>query len=410
MQPRPYQLEGRDFLAARRHALLADEMRVGKTPQAILAAHKVGAQRLAVICPAVAVPHWEREFKKWWPADGTPLPSCMIRSFESARKYRALFTNKRWDLLIVDEAHYAKNPNAERTRMIFAKEGIGWCADRIWCLTGTPAPRHAGELWPILRAFGVVGMRYNEFVQRYCYMDRKREVILGTREDRIPELRELLAKIMLRRTRAQVAPEIPRIAFELLPVRPVLDALELERGMSLPDDPEAAARWLEDNSAHLAEWRIAVARAKVPPLTSEIITCLDAKTYTQTVVFGHHAQPLLELCNALRKDGKRAELLTGATPRAQREAIQARFMAGETEVVCGNILAAGTAIDLSAAWHGYFLELMGTPGNNLQAANRLVSLDKARPVSYDVVCWDGSWDSKIQAALARRVRELDQLY
>ena len=53
---RPYQEVGRDFLAARRHALLADEMRVGKTPQAILAAEKVGAQRTLVVCPAIAVP------------------------------------------------------------------------------------------------------------------------------------------------------------------------------------------------------------------------------------------------------------------------------------------------------------------------------------------------------------------
>lgn len=410
MNLRPYQEQGRDWLASKRHALLADEMRVGKTPQAILAAHKIGAKTVAVLCPAVAVPHWEREVVKWWPNDGTPHPSWMIRSYESARKYRAQFMTRRWDLLIVDEAHYAKNPDAQRTRMVFAKEGIGWRADRIWCLSGTPAPRHAGELWPLLRAFGVVGMPYSEFVRRYCYSDRKTDRILGTREDRIPELRELLAKVMLRRTRAQVAPEIPKIDFQMLPVRPVLDVLAEEKGYALPDDPAAAALWIERNAEHLAEWRIAVARAKVPPLASEIITCVDAKLYEQTIVFGHHTQPLVELCNALRKDGKRAELLTGGTTRPIREMIQERFRNGETQVICANILAAGTAIDLSAAWHGYFLELMGTPGNNLQAANRLVSLDKVRPVTYDVVSWDGSFDSKIQAVLTRRVRELDQLY
>ena len=47
-----------------------------------------------------------------------------------------------------------------------------------------------------------------------------------------------------------------------------------------------------------------------------------------------------------------------------------------------NIAAAGTAIDLSAASHGYFLELDWTPGSNLQAANRLVSMQKSEKVIF----------------------------
>jgi len=52
--PRPYQLIGRDFLAARTRALLADQMRVGKTPQAIMAADKLGAERVLVL----SIPDW----------------------------------------------------------------------------------------------------------------------------------------------------------------------------------------------------------------------------------------------------------------------------------------------------------------------------------------------------------------
>ena len=59
---RPYQEIGRDFLAARRHALLADAMRVGKTPQAILAAAKLSASKAIVVCPAIAVPQWRAEW------------------------------------------------------------------------------------------------------------------------------------------------------------------------------------------------------------------------------------------------------------------------------------------------------------------------------------------------------------
>jgi 4a-hydroxytetrahydrobiopterin dehydratase len=50
----PFQALGRDFLAARTVALLADEMRLGKSLQAITAARKVGAKHTLVVCPAIA--------------------------------------------------------------------------------------------------------------------------------------------------------------------------------------------------------------------------------------------------------------------------------------------------------------------------------------------------------------------
>jgi SNF2 family DNA or RNA helicase len=397
--PRPYQLEGRDFLAGKRRALLADEMRVGKTPQAILACQAIGAQSVRVICPAIAVPHWQREFATWWPDNCARLE---VFSYDRARKLAPDCGSV--DVLIADEAHYAKNPGAKRTGLIYGKNGLGWKAQRLWALSGTPAPRHAGELWPMLRAFGIVGMHYDDFCDRFCRFSSDGRVT-GTREDRIPELRQLLAPIMLRRTRAQVAPDMEPIAFNILPVVPKTKPLD-ESGMPEAIDPG----YLERNAKHLAEWRIAVAMAKVPPLVEQITGDLDAALIRQTVVFGVHIEPLTFLCNALNDAGYNARLLTGATSATDREKIIAAFHAGEVDVICANIIAAGTAIDLSAAHHGYFLEQDWTPGNNLQAANRLVALDKARPVTYDIVSWQRSFDDRIQSVLARRVRELAQLY
>ena len=79
-------------------------------------------------------------------------------------------------------------------------------------------------------------------------------------------------------------------------------------------------------------------------------------------------------------------------------------------MICANILTAGTAIDLSAASHGYFLELDWVPGNNTQAANRLVSMGKDEPVTFDVVTWPGSVDDAVQRILLTRTRQLSKLY
>ena len=79
-------------------------------------------------------------------------------------------------------------------------------------------------------------------------------------------------------------------------------------------------------------------------------------------------------------------------------------------MICANILAAGVAIDLSAARHAYFLEMDWVPGNNVQAVNRLASMDKLDKVTVDVVTWPGSTDDRVQKVLLRRVQELAKLY
>jgi SWI/SNF-related matrix-associated actin-dependent regulator 1 of chromatin subfamily A len=407
LTPRPYQIAGRDFLAARRFALLADEMRVGKTPQAILAAHKLGAERIIVACPAIAVPHWNREFARWYDAmGGQILPRLAVMSYDKLRMHGDRIMQQHFDLAIVDECHFAKNPEAQRTKLIYGKGGLGWVADRLWALSGTPAPKHAGELWCMLKAFGVVGLSYEDFVRRYCVLDGM-GVIRGTKESMIPELRGLLAKVMLRRTRREVAPEMPDIDFQFLEVQPKgghdldVETDRLSEAELLP--------WLEAHQTADREDRIAVAMAKARELVNHIEFAIENNLLQQIVVFGWHTEPLGWLASELRERGIIAETLTGKTSSPKREFIQYQFREGRLQVVCANILAAGTAIDLSAARHAYMLELDWVPGNNLQAVNRMVSMDRMDKVTVDVVTWPGSVDDRVQRVLMRRVRELNQL-
>lgn len=404
---RPYQEVGRDFLASRRHALLADEMRVGKTPQAILAAHKVQAERIIVVCPAIGVAHWKAEFLKWWP--GVVQPELSVLSYDRAKLSKEKLITKTWDLVIVDECHHAKNPEAERTRLIYGKAGLGWASRRLWALSGTPATKHAGELWPMLRAFGSTALDYDQFLARYCHVVQRPHgrSVTGTKKRMIPEIREMIGKVMLRRTRREVAPEIPPIGFEFLEVTPAF-----AHDLSVPAGQmtEAAlTAWVDAHPNADREDRRAVAQSKVQPLADEILFSLESGLYQQTVVFGWHIDPLASLHKRLTERGVRADVLSGATPQARRVAIQADLTRGATQVVIANIAAAGTSIDLSAARHGYFLELDWLPANNAQAANRLVNMAKSDPVTFDVLTTPGSVDEKIQRILLRRSSELAKM-
>ena len=141
-----YQEEGASFLSMRRHALLADEMGLGKTVQAIIAAGIIGAEKLVVICPAIARSNWRRELEHWNFSGEAVIESYdkSIRpSFEHAvRTYMP-------DLMILDEAHYLKNPKSQRTRTLYGKgctgNGLIRYAKRVWLLSGTPMPNNASD-------------------------------------------------------------------------------------------------------------------------------------------------------------------------------------------------------------------------------------------------------------------------
>lgn len=398
MTPRSYQLVGRDFLAARTRALLADQMRVGKSPQAIMAADKLGAERVLVLCPAIATHQWKAQWAEWSPKrrvaivgrDTPPLdPGVWIASYNRAVQHRdaLAISHQRWDVLIVDEAHYAKNPEADRTRLVYGKGGIGWNATCIWALTGTPAPNHAGELWPMLRAYGAVKCNYDDFVRHFAYYDERKGRIHGNRKQHLPELRALLAPFTLRRTLREVAPDMPAISFNTLAIEP--------QGVDYHTDV------IEDINA---EDRIAVALAKTVPLAQEIQECLTGKDYTQTVAFGYYVDPLVRLTELLTASGIDASLITGGTPDRKRQNIQAAFKAGVCQVLVAQMIAAGTAIDLSAAQHSYMLELDWNPANNVQAAHRLVNMQTKDPVTCDVLTMPGTMDDRVQRTLLRKVR------
>lgn len=410
---RPYQVVGRDWLASKRHALLADEMRVGKTPQAILAAVQAGARSVLVVCPAIAALQWQAEWRRWAGLDATlldrgvwPATGPVIASYNRAVSLQDVLTARRWDLVILDEAHFAKNPNAQRTKAVYGKDGLAHAADRTWALSGTPAPKNASELWPLLRTFGATALAYEDFVARYCRVDALGK-ILGTKDGMIPELKGLLAPVMLRRTRREVAPDMPEIGYDFLAVRP---ANEADYAVPVDLEGDDLLAWLQAHRTEQADSRAEVALAKAPALVEEIREAIEGGLLTQTVVFGYHVSGLLAVAKGLRDAGVKADILYGDVAQAKRAVVQEEFRDGRLQVVVAQIIAAGTAIDLSAARHGYFLELDWVPGNNQQAANRLVNMDKNDPVTFDICSWPGSVDDRVQRVLARRTRELSQLF
>ena len=163
-----YQNIGSSFLANRKHALLADEPGLGKSKQSIVAADKVGITTGTVVCPAVMVRAWEREFSKWQTINrkinviktGSDIPiedGINIVSYDLARQnnLHVKLMSIGGELLILDECDFLKNPRAKRTQKCLGmgnKIGLAQRHERVWALSGTPVRNHVGELWPLLNA------------------------------------------------------------------------------------------------------------------------------------------------------------------------------------------------------------------------------------------------------------------
>lgn len=129
MKPYSHQVEGARFLAGRAFAILADAPRVGKTGASIMAADMILAGRILVVTTASGRAVWQRGFEDWSvldrpveivtskPPSSTHGTGVTIIGWGSVanERLRAALLKQRFDLIILDEQHYAKSFDAKRT-------------------------------------------------------------------------------------------------------------------------------------------------------------------------------------------------------------------------------------------------------------------------------------------------------
>jgi hypothetical protein len=225
--PAPFQEEGVRFLMSRDQAILADDMGLGKTYQAIIAAHNAvpKSQQILIICPAAMVGSWARDISVFMPSAAVSIlntasfnkgdaPSerpekarFLITSYQGATsltgkaKVANLLLDRRWGLVILDEAHRLKHFNTLLHRFIDKIK-----ADRFWFLTGTPMANHVVDYYGLLKlAKHPAGRRLDEFRKKYL----PREIKSGKATvsvDRKPllALGQALTGFVLRRTKEEV--------------------------------------------------------------------------------------------------------------------------------------------------------------------------------------------------------------
>lgn len=443
----PFQKTGVQWLASRSGALLADDMGLGKTIQALIAIPE--GVPVLVVGPAVAKGVWQDEAAKWRPDLKVTVLSGR-GSFRWPAPGELIVTN--YDILsdnlggapaegtvvIGDESHVLKSfKTAKTSRFRAISEAVRALAGRVWLLSATPLLNRPGELWSILQAAGIANECFGSW-RNYTSLYNAYEGTYGgwVWGDPTPEVSERLKKVMLRRMKVDVLPELPPKTWRDLVVdldektkkacSKAASLLETYTRFSRINDDEKPSdlvaretdeakadfkakygedlnKILEDAETllqrisgldfdEIAKARTALAIAKIPALLALVEDYEEQEE--PLIVFSAHRAPIDIFAN---RPGW--AVITGDTSSEDRRQIQDDFQAGKLKGIAGTIKAAGVALTLTRASHAIFVDLEWTPALNSQAEDRLLRIGQTRGVLITTLVANFPLDKRVHELL-----------
>ena len=445
--PYRYQIEAAQWAAQRRDSLIGDSPGLGKTASAIRACDLVGAMNIVVIVPASVRFQWGREFERFSPLD-RPMQICLppavpntsgvvILFYDQAVKYQEVLMSVHWNCLILDECHYlkerykvGKKTSGYRTKCIygFGKRfpGLITVCDRVIRLSGTPAPNNASELWTHVKSAGLTDLSYWDWVYKFCNGFDSEHGFRFTSHKNVPELLDILKPFMLRRTKAEVQPNLKEPMFETITV-PRSDAAllpeflamitqldqadaQLQEALNSGNDGDQLST-LESMASSLATLRRYTLMAKLPAIAEQIENDLTTDQIPKIVVFGIHKVGIRWLAEKLKRFNPLT--ITGDTPAEKRQPHIDRFQVDPSvRLILGNIAAMGTGVDglQNVCDEAIFCEQDWVPSSNAQAIMRLCRIGQKNPVRARIFSLYGSVDEHVQDVLTKKMKELAKIF
>ncbi len=401
---RPYQAEGFRWLVERAEqgmgALLADDMGLGKTVQVLAlllhAAAQPGAGAALVLAPVSLLGNWAEEAARFAPslqvclydprkADALcnlPQGALVLASYGQLASRLSDFTARTWNLLVLDEAQAIKNPDSQRARAACSLQ-----ARARFCLTGTPIENSLLDVWSQMRLLnpGLLGTRA-AFQRRFK----------KARPEQLALLRQVLAPLILRRTKGQVLTQLPPLTESVAWV----DFSREERAL-YESLRRAAVAKLGDGAgnkgggvgvlAELTRLRRACCHGRLAwpdfagkssKITAMVERVLDLRAAGRRVLVFSQFTDVLDLAQAaLQSEGVTCLRLDGSTAAAQRNKTVKAFQAGQADAFLISLKAGGAGLNLTAADYVILLDPWWNPAVEAQAAGRSHRMGQAQPVT-----------------------------
>ena len=436
---RPYQADGVNWLqflcGAGLGGVLADDMGLGKTVQTLahlLIEQKAGrlTKPALIVCPTSLIPNWTLETEKFAPGlkllvlhgpHRKPLfrqiekHDLVLTTYPLLARDHATLTAQAWHIVILDEAQTIKNPQAETTR-----QALRLKATQRLCLSGTPLQNHLGELWSLFDflAPGFLGSQRG-FKTRYRTPIEKQ----GD-EDRQALLTRRIRPFLLRRTKDQVATDLP-------PKTEINEVVEMEgaqraiyEGIRLSMHARVKAAIAEKGMARSgiiildallklrqaccdprliklkAVERSKAGSAKLDRLMEMLTVMLEEGR--RILLFSQFTEMLALIEKRLREDGVSYVMLTGDTK--DRATPVRRFQKGDVPLFLISLKAGGVGLNLTAADTVIHYDPWWNPAVEDQATDRAHRIGQDKKVFVHRLVTLGTIEEKMEALKAKKRR------
>lgn len=420
MIPYQHQIDGCDFLVSGRNRILGDEPRVGKTGATLLAFRKSGARNMLVITTASGREVWRKAARDWLSKDAHIVKKTKLKdgelntsgiivvSWAGMSKMADELASFSFDVIVADEAHYAKDFRAARTKA-FYNTLFRSARKHVWLLTGTPLANGPLDIFPALQAFRAAG-RYGSFFSfrdRFCRMasvnvggGRYVDKVVG--HQNLDELSALLAPHMLRRTQADVG--ITQPIFETVPV--FVEPAEMKRLLKKLKEEAGENENAEDTFARV---RRVLGSAKAKGVVDIVRDDIEGGL-GKIVVMCWHLDTMSAIAEGLRGADIGFVAVNGATSdEARRRAAEQFADSRGVPVFLGQIVACGEAIDLSASADLLFAETSYVPKDMKQASLRITNHSQKRQPRVRIATVPGSIDEDIQDAVRIKLADISEV-
>jgi superfamily II DNA or RNA helicase len=440
---RPYQVEGYHFLSFLAHnglgGILADDMGLGKTVQTLTWLVQLARQqpaekplRVLVVCPKSVVGNWEAEAARFTPelqvrrftgsdavfAREPTEPTVVVANYTQLRLRAEQFQGVRWHAVVLDEGQFIKNPTAKVAQVARSLES----AHRL-VLTGTPVENRLLDLWSLF-AFALPGLLGPQANFKRLYPPH--DPLALTR------LRARVRHFLLRRTKSQVAADLPPRTEEDLLVdlegsQATLYQAELKRARAQLLGVKTAQQFDQARFNILASLLRLRQICCHPALVGGPANSTSAKMEAlvehvtelreeghQVLVFSQFVSMLELIAQRLDQESVPYLLLTGQTEN--REELVQRFQSERDRTVfLLSLKAAGFGLNLTAASYVILYDPWWNPAVEAQAIDRTHRIGQTAPVMAYRLIARGTIEEKIRslqrekAALASAIVQEESL-
>ena len=419
----PYQKAGIEYSVcnSRGGVLIADEMGLGKTIQAIGYMNVTHPNNVLIVCPATVKLNWQNELIKWmihytpsgvaYGSEPFPDTPIVIINYDILMRFHDEIHSKTWKLLVSDECHYLKNPEAKRTLEVLGSkrdkvEGIK--TEKKIFLTGTPILNKPKEIFPVLNYLDPKTFpSFYTFGKRYCGGFNAETGWDFNGASNLEELNvKLRTSVMIRRLKKDVLKDLPPKIRQIIEIKGDKRIMkeEVKRFTEFKKQVQSLDIGVFESLAELAKIRHETALSKVPAVINHLKDIIDQGQ--KVICFAWHRDVIKKIDKAFDEN---ACLIMGDTPVKLRQAAVDRFQNDKnSRLFLGNIKAAGVGINLSAASVVVFAELDWVPGVMTQAEDRPHRIGQKSSVLVQHLVLTGSIDAFMAKILIRKQEIIDK--